>query len=158
MLSTMKLFEQRRFQRFSTYNAPEFIYSILYDKESPPMRGRGESHKEKNVSGISVDSAIPDKAIKDLLKIKEIETRSSCQGSDEIRPTFLIFRPKNQDSKYVKKIVDNLNSYDDIKAGYNVGREGSYRIGVTTSLWPEKDKKKFETWWLELPNKIQKSL
>lgn len=141
-------------------NAPTFMYKILYGKyPSPPLYGRGAAHKQKLVKGIPIDYDIPTTIINRLNKIEGIELRSSCQGSDELRPTFLIFRSLVQEEDYVKKIVKNLNKFKDTKAGYDIGLGGKYRIGVTTKLWysPE-NKKKYIQWWVALPIKISKSL
>jgi hypothetical protein len=152
MLSIKTLFEQR-------INAPMFIYSILYDKPAPFIRGRECNHSSYVINNINIDKAIPKDAIFQLFKIKEIELTSSCQGSSDIHPTFLIFRPINQDKNYVLKIVNNLNKYPDIKAGYDIGNGNKYRIGITNSLYYSKEKEKeFNTWWKELFNKIKRSL
>jgi len=141
-------------------NAPTFIYKILYGKyPSPPLFGRGAAHREKIIDGVGIDYNIPTSIIKKLNNINGIELRSSCEGTDELRPTFLIFRPLTQDEKYVKKIVKNLNKFEDISAGYDIGLGGKYRIGVTTKLWFSKEnKKRFIQWWVSLPIKISKSL
>jgi len=139
-------------------NAPEFIYSILYGK-SINMRGRTVDHPEKIINGVGIDKAIPTKAINELNKIKEIESRSSCQGSNLEKPTFFIFRFKRNPSKnYIEQFCQKLKDQG-YHCGFDLGREGFYRIGVTGRLWYSGDnKKEFEKWWLELPNKIQQSL
>lgn len=168
MISNYLLYEQRRgMGRRSagggrnTYNAPQFIYSILYG-EKPPMSmgGRDVSHVTKNVNNIPIDEQIPDRAVKELEKIKEIETRSSCQGQDENHPTFLIIRfSENQPVDTVEDFVNKLNKNKDIKAGYGTGGRGFYRIGITTDFYYTKeDQDRFEKWWLELPKKIKKAL
>lgn len=141
-------------------NAPTFIYWVLYDKYPPrPLFGRGAAHKEKVINGVGIDKVIPSKAIKKLFKMKEIECRSSCQGSDENMPTFLIIRLRKNTKSNVKRFVSKINKYDDIKANYDVGNNGQYRIGITNHLWYSPDKKKeFVKWWLELPEKIKRSM
>lgn len=140
-------------------NAPEFIYQIIYGElPSGGLRGRGAEHPEKIVNGVGIDKAIPKKAIRQIDKISKIETRSSCQGESEIRPTFLIIRIPGATENQVKKFVDNMSSFQDIYCGYDIGNEGQIRIGIATLLWPEKDMKSFKRWWLELPEKIQRSL
>lgn len=168
MISNYILFEQRRGmgRRYidggrNTYNAPQFIYSILYGKKPPmSMGGRDVSHITRNVNNIPIDEQIPDLAVKELGKIKEIETRSSCQGQDKDHPTFLIIRFKEkQPVNIVEDFVNKLNKNKDIKAGYGVGGQGFYRIGITTGLYyTEENQDQFEKWWLELPNKIRKAL
>lgn len=142
----------------SNMNAPEFAYYTLYNKKPKPgqIRGRTGSHYKKKINGIEIDKRIPSKTIKELFKIKEIEMRSSCQGENEERPSYIIFRPINQDEKYVKKLVNNLNKQKEIKSNYDIGRQGKYRICVTWKTWSEKEGN--EKWWKELPNKIKNSL
>lgn len=149
------IFEQQN-SRTRGMNAPEFAYYTLYGKKPDRIRGRTDEHAKKKISGIEIDRDIPSKTIKELFKIKEIEMRSSCQGSSEIRPSFIIFRPKNQDEKYVKKLVKNLNKQNEIKSQYDLGQQGKYRICVTWKTWAGKDGN--EEWWLSLPDKIRKSV
>lgn len=153
MLTVSYLFEQR-------VNAPQFIYKILYNDDPPFMRGRTDEHSKVYYNDIPIDSDIPLDAVKKLNNIKGITITSSCEGSNEKKPTFVIFRSNNQNKDYVKKIVNNLNNYQDIKAGFDIGNAGMYRIGVThpNGLYYSKDKKLFEKWWKELPKKIQESL
>lgn len=143
----------------TNFNAPEFAYYTLYDKKPKPgmLRGRTGNHPKKMINGVEIDKEIPTKAIKELNKIDEIETRSSCQGESDIRPSFIIFRPINQDEKFVKKFIKNLNKQKNIKAKYDIGRkEQKYRICVTWMTWAGKDNNK--EWWLNLPKKIKNSL
>lgn len=138
-------------------NAPEFAFYTLYGKvPKGGLRGRGADHPKKKVMGIEIDKDIPTKAIKELFKIKEIEMRSSCQGSDEKRPSFIIFRPFKQNKIYVKRLVDNLNKQKEIKAAYNIGKGNKFRVCVTWKTWAGKEGN--EEWWLSLPNKIKQSL
>lgn len=140
MISLNSLFEsvsRNTNVRFNTpkVNAPTFIYKILYGRlPQPPIFGREANHPQKNVGGIYIDEAIPEEAFLKLQQIPEIITTASCQGEDKRKPTFLIFRPKNQDEDYVKEFVRNLNKQKDIKAGYDLGNGQEYRIGVTTDL------------------------
>lgn len=148
-----KLNEQRNIPKM---NAPTFAFYTLYGKMPPqPIRGRKE-HSKQNIDNIPIDSAIPKKAIKEIMKIEEIEPRSSCQGESELRPTFLIFRTTNQDEKYVKKLVDNLEKQDKIKSNYNIGMGRMFRICITWKIWAGEEG--FEEWWNNLPNKIKKAL
>jgi hypothetical protein len=165
MISLNVLFEQfsrntgMRFNSSKT-NAPTFIYKVLYGRLPEPMiSGHDANHPHKNVNGIYIDEKVPDRAFLELQKIPEIITSASCQGEDDRKPTFLIFRPKNQDEAYVKTFVDNLNKQKDIKAGYDLGNGREYRIGVTAKLFfSEELSNKFTTWWNTLPAKIKASL
>ncbi len=139
-------------------NAPQMAYRTLYKKEPPFISGRSSNHHQKNYRGIQIDSEIPVKALDKLFLIQDIEPRSSCQGSDEIHPTFFIFRPTNQNEQYMKSIILKLNNYDDIYSNYDIGRNGMYRICITTPLWYDKDPIAFRRWWMELPEKIRNSL
>lgn len=153
MRSTNVLYEQF----YKKINAPSFIYGVLHDTSPKSITGR-IFHPQKDFRGIQVDEKIPTKPLEELNDIKGITVRSSCQGENEERPTYLIFRTLNQDKEYVKKVVDNLNTKKDIKAGFDIGNGNLYRIGVTTFLWYEKDPKKFNQWWNSLPKKIKESL
>jgi len=139
-------------------NAPTLAFKTLYGKyPAEYLRGREFSHKTYTFKGIQIDSNIPRLAFKKLLNIKDIETRSSCEGQDERHPTFLIFRLKRKhDKNQIKEIVKKLNKYSDIRASYDIGAGGMYRICVTSNLWFGKDN--FKSWWLKLPNRIQKSI
>ncbi len=146
-------------------NAPEFIYSIINNTNNPSyIKGRTLSHPEKTINSISIDKAIPNKAFQDLQKIKQIETRSSCQGADlTIKPTFLIFRFKQDKSEsYIKSFCNKLkdiSSDPPYLVGYNLGTENKYRIGVTSTIFYSPDNQaKFDQWWYELPNRIKKAL
>lgn len=140
-------------------NAPEFIYQIIYGElPSGGLRGRGAEHPERIINGVGIDKAIPTKPIKMLNRIDEIEVRSSCQGQDESRPTFLIIRlPESGESK-IEQFCENMSSFPNTFCDYDVGNEGQYRIGIAALLWPEKDKAQFKEWWYQLPTKIEKSL
>jgi len=136
-------------------NAPSFIYEILHGR---PMfiRGRTVEHQTKNWKGISVDVHIPNAALDELNDIREIELRSSCEGSGIDRPTFLIFRfyePKDEGE--IRAFVKGMNAIDGIWCGADIGAMGRFRIGVTAPLWYEKDPEKFTSWWLELPKMIR---
>ena len=145
----------------SKFNSPTFIYSVLYGKRpDPPLVPRDSSvnHKQYTIDGVAVDKNVPKEAMLKLWDIKEIETRSSCEGSSSIRPTFLVIRTKNRNKVYIQKFCDKLNKYKDIKCGFDIGNSGEYRIGITTPLWYEKDKIKFIRWWMSLAEKIKLSL
>ena len=151
--SNEKLNEQRNPNKI---NAPTFAFKTLYDK-MPPQQIRGrEEHQKQNIKDIPIDKEIPKKAIKELVKIQEIESRSSCQGESELKPTFLIFRTINQDQNYVDKLVNNLNKQKNVKVGYDIGMGGKFRICVTWKIWA--GQKGFEEWWKNLPNKINSAL
>lgn len=138
-------------------NAPSFIYGILHN--TPPKNIQGRIfHPQKKFRDIYVDEKIPIRSLELLNNIVGITVRSSCQGENEERPTYLIFRTLNQEKNYIKNIVINLNKNENIKAGFDIGNGNLYRIGVTTFLWYEKDPKEFNNWWNSLPKKIKESL
>jgi len=141
-------------------NAPTFIYKILYGKDPDSyISGRSGAHQQyywKN--NVYIDKHIKRNYIELIDSIEGVELRASCEGSDENHPTFIIFRPLNQDEKYVKNLVNKLNKFNDIKSGYDRGMEGQFRIGVTTDLWYDKDPELFDKWWKELSGKIKRSL
>jgi len=160
----MKIIEQYLEERikgdpYGKINAPTFAFICFYGKKpSPPISGREASHPQKIYKGIGIDKDIPKKALDDLNNIKEIELRSSCQGDSERHLTFLIFRTLNRDPKYSEILSKKLNKHKDIKTCWDLGNEGLPRIIITTNLWPEKDLKQFESWWLSLSKRIKKSL
>jgi len=151
MLALYELYQQNR-----TKNAPEFIYSILYQTDPPMIRGRSANHLQRLINGVNIDNHIPEKAIKLLNNIKEIEPRSSCEGSNNQHPTFFIFRfRKDSREEYVKDFCNKLSKNRKYKCGYELGRQGYYRVGITNKLYYSKEnEKKFNQWWLELPNEI----
>lgn len=135
-------------------NAPSFIYEILYGK-TKFIPGRTMEHREKIWNGISIDAHIPTDALDKLNRMEKIELRSSCEGSGPGKPTFLIFRlRKPKDTKKAENFVIAMNSFEDIKCGFDTGNMGFLRIGVTTSLWYEKNPEKFNQWWMALPLKF----
>ena len=73
-------------------NAPTMAYITVYKKRpSPPIRGKEAEHRGYLYNGIKIDEHIPKESIIKLNNIKEIELRSSCQGSNSRLLTFLIF-------------------------------------------------------------------
>ena len=136
-------------------NAPSFIYEILHGKEKL-LYGKGTPHRQKVWEGIAVDANIPTNALDQVNSIQEIEMRSSCEGVDIWKPTFLIFRfRKACDQEEIFKFVAGMNSFPDISCGADIGNGGMYRIGITTDLWYLKDRKLFVQWWEDLPQKMQ---
>lgn len=139
-------------------NAPTFIYEILYNKEPDRfMGGRDISHDTKRINGIDIDKNIPTDVMKELMNIKEIEMRSSCEGQDGDHPAFIIFRPENQDEEYIKTLVHNLNKENSLKAGYEKGNKGFYRVGVTWYTWYD-GKLDNKNWWKNLPKKLKENI
>jgi len=151
MIALYELYDQNK-------NAPEFIYSILYNTTPPMIRGRSANHPQQVIDNVGIDKDVPEKAIKLLNNISQIEPRSSCQGSDKEHPTFFIFRfTNNPNQKYIKSFCDNLSKNDQYKCGFEIGRQGLYRIGITNHLWySEETKDEFNKWWLLLPEEIKR--
>jgi len=145
----------------SNANAPCAAYETVYNKKCPNLRGRINS-EERLWHGIYVDVNIQDQWLNDLAKIKQIETRSSCEGHGPERVTFLIFRLTNtkleSDKKYLTKLVLNLERSDKLtKASWSIGRgEGRPRIIVAAPTWfgqPD-----WEQWWTTLAKRVKRSL
>lgn len=135
-------------------NAPSFIYQILHGKRKL-LPGRAEAHGQKSWKGISIDEHIPTEALDRLDEIQEIELRASCEGAGPERPTFLIIRfPSEEDLVKIENFVTAMNAFEDVKCGAGKGNMGLIRVGITTSLWYEKNKPQFEKWWIDLPTKI----
>ncbi len=136
-------------------NAPSFIYEILHG-EPRFLPGRTDSHGQQMWRDISVDEHLPVEALDELAAIEAIELRASCEGSGLDRPTFLIFRfHAEEDPEKIANFVKGMNAVGDLRCGAERGAMGRFRIGVTTSLWYEKDPHRFQEWWLELPLKIR---
>ncbi|WP_319548965.1 hypothetical protein [Desulfogranum marinum] len=136
-------------------NAPSFIYEILHGKEKF-LFGKGTPHRQKDWGGIPVDANIPTAALNEINSIQEIEIRSSCEGVDIWKPTFLIFRFRTAwDQEKIDAFVAGMNAFPDISCGAGIGNGGMYRVGITTALWYQKDRNLFTQWWLELPQKMQ---
>jgi hypothetical protein len=114
-------------------------------------------------NGIDIDAKIPINSIKELNAIPSIEARASCQGHTEDSNipdinTYFIFRPKNQDEKYVKNLVAKLNKIPNIKSGYGLGGMNSFRIAVVAPFSYDSNPKEFEKWWKNLPHIIKKNV
>lgn len=133
-------------QKFYKKNASTFAYEILYNKPAtniitPPF----PRHSTKNIGGIDVDAGIPTVAIKDLNKIKNIQIRATCQGSDSNHPTYVIFRTENQTEPFVNDVVRYINNVAPFKAKAEKGNNGYFRIGVTAMSWY--GRKNFQKFW-----------
>jgi hypothetical protein len=141
-------------------NAPTFIYWIAYGKyPRQPLMGKTSNHSKYQLNGIYIDKEIPKNIMEELNKIEEIEMRSSCQGETSLRPAFIIFRPKVQNIVYVKKLVKALNSYPDIRCGYDSGNMNKIRIGVTNpGIFYGINHSIYLDWWNTLPGKIRDCL
>jgi len=140
-------------------NAPTFIHRIINKDSNSFLPGR-VNHPEKIVNNIPIDKEIPEDSFNKLNKIKQIELRSSCQGENSDRPTFIIFRLKDNsnDEEKVKQIVSKINkSPNNLLAGYDLGNDNQYRIGVTAKdVWAGRPG--YINFWNQLPETIQNSL
>lgn len=150
--------------RRDSYNAPMFAWSIYHDGAKPPfIPGRSDSHAVRMWNGIDIDREIPMNAIKELNSIPGIQPRASCQGhtNDPGIPdvnTYFIFRPENQDEKYIKSLISKLNKNRDIKSGYGMGSMKAPRIAVVAPFSYDSNSKEFKKWWVNLPKIIKKEL
>ena len=150
----MNLKQTMGYYRENKKNAPSFIYEILHGKPKF-IPGRVVTHQELIWNGIPIDVHIPTNALDKLNRMREIELRSSCEGSGPEHPTFLIFRLREpKDIKKAENFVRAMNCFEDIKCGFGAGNMGLFRIGVTTALWYEKNPEKFNQWWMALPLKF----
>jgi len=138
-------------------NAPTFAYYTLYNKlPSPPISGREISHQSKLIKNIPLDSNIPEDAFLKIYNIRNIETRSSCEGQDKRHPTFLIIRLLNKSTESTELFVNTINKMKNIKSSFNIGMAGLPRICITWYTWFEH--KDYYKWWNDLPYKINKSI
>ncbi len=154
---TLSQYITEQFNQQQKINAPTMAYITLYGKHpSPPISGREISHPSYNIQGVSIDNHIPKKAINELFSIKQMETRSSCEGQDKRHPTFLILRLFDQSEMAAQTLIKNISQYKDIEASYDRGMQGKFRLCITSNLWYPNNK--FKQWWLDLPTKIKKSL
>jgi len=143
-------------------NAPEFIYRVLYGKRKE-FFGRTSDHKQKLYNGVAVDEGIPDSVLDKLNSIKEIELRSSCMGESNDKPTFLIFRFKDDfPEEFLDCIQTQIEKLGNIKCGWSLGNMKRPRFGVTWKTWYGKQTKyskpDFDSWWKELPGKIETAI
>ena len=139
----------------SRKNAPSFIFELVHGRPKT-LTGKTEDHRKKEWHGLLVDAHIPEQALEDLSLLKNVEVRSTCEGSSRERPTFCIFRFTHQDWTpfQIEAFVQGMNAIPDIICGAEVGNQGRMRIGVSTCLWYTKDPKAFQQWWLALPGCI----
>jgi len=146
------------FETDNKVNAPTFIYRILNTTSKKFISG-SSNHSTKNINGIPIDEGIPTNVMSELNKIKGIQLRSSCQGENPDHPTFLIFRliQKNNTESVVKQVVDNINSNTGVIAGYDLGNDNQYRIGITSRNMYY-GKSGFKEFWNNLPNIIETSI
>lgn len=137
-------------------NAPELAYKTVYNK-SISLKGRIFT-KEKKYKDFMVDYELKNKWLDNLNKIPNIEIRSTCAGHNKERPTFIIFRPLNQNKSYIKQIVNKLNKYPNTFAKYDIGRQNLYRICVATNTYYTPNNKQWEDWWNNIAKYITQSL
>lgn len=158
----MKLYEQYLIEKkvfTKNSNAPCAAYETVYGKKCPStMTGKYfMPHGTKTWNGISIDGHIEDKWLNDLSNIKQIEMRSSCEGHNKERVTFIIFRflDKSYDRK-AKSIEKKLETDRVTKASSQIGREGQLRFIVAAKLWYGQPG--WKEWWTTLAKRIRNSL
>jgi hypothetical protein len=141
-------------------NAPTMAYLTVHgEMPNPPIFGREASHMSYDEGGVYIDKHIPRDIVKKLNNIDGIELRSSCEGDSERHLTYLIIRNVDRSTKTASKITNRLNREKNIRAIWNVGREGHPRICISTNLWYSKENKtEFMKWWKELPKIIIKCI
>lgn len=149
-----------RFNNPNRINAPTFIHRIINpDRDDVFLPGRGMNHPQKNIDGVPIDQEIPEDVFHRLNGLDKIELRSSCQGQDPEHPTFIIFRLRSDNTEdKVKQVVDKINNAkNNLLAGYNLGNDNQYRIGVTAKdTWAGKPE--YHDFWNELPNTIDQAV
>ena len=134
-------------------NAPELAYKTIYNKELS-LRGRIFT-KEKKYKDFYVDNDLDIKLLDRLNNIKNIEIRSTCQGHSKERPTYIIFRTKNQDLNYIKKIIRKLKQCPNTYVSYDIGMENKYRICVATNTFYSSNNKQWTEWWNNITNYLE---
>ncbi|MFW6233121.1 MAG: hypothetical protein ACOC3Z_00490 [Nanoarchaeota archaeon] len=137
-------------------NAPTLAHYAMSGKYRF-ISGRAMSHPDRKICGTNacamIDKKIPKKPMKTLLSLKEIEMRSSCQGSQYHGP-FFIFRPsKLNNDKYCDNLCDKIDDNKDLIARFGLGRQGQNRIIVTKT---QNSKLKNEEWWKKAVNSVLK--
>lgn len=138
-------------------NAPQMAYTAVYNKEPPFLPGRIFT-ETKIWNNISVDAHLKDEWLNSLNSIEGIEIRSSCEGHNKDRPTFIIFRPYNQNENYISNVVTKLNKFPNTFAIYNIGNGGFFRICVASNTWYSNNNKKWLIWWNNISKYIKSSL
>ena len=140
--------------------APELAYKIVYG-QAPLVQFRGRTDNPHRIwKGIAVDAELKDEWLNALASIPKVEIRSSCAGHNADRVAFVVFRTNNQSEPYIKRVIERLNKIPDVKAGYDIGNRGQFRICVATKNWYRKsgNNSKWEAWWSEIAQHISRAV
>lgn len=136
-------------------NAPSLAYYARTGKIKN-IYGRYAHHDSIMIKGIPIDKNIPKSEMIKLLNNKNIEMRSSCEGSDLYGP-FFIFRLPGKDEEYINNFCKYMNKGEkDIICKYGIGRNGEYRTIVTSSNLFDKMDENYISWWKRAIGKLDK--
>jgi len=141
-------------------NAPELAYKTVYGHlPKNGLRGRIPGIQEKKYGDIYVDFHIDETILDQLNDIRNIEIRSSCEGHGPDRVAFVIFRLSSDKIKDIDKIIENLRKQG-LKADYDIGNQGRYRICVATKKWYRENgnNDSWNQWWEKLPHLIENAV
>lgn len=136
-------------------NAPELAHFVLTNK-TERISGREANHKSRLINGIEIDLKIPEKEMKTLMSIKNIEMRSSCEGSEKHGPFFIFRFADEKDKNYINSFCDYMMHNDKtIICKFGIGRSGEYRIIVTGNFLKDSvSKSEYDNWWKNSTKKV----
>lgn len=137
-------------------NSPTFAYRTLYENEPSEFLSGRTSHPQRMWGDIPVDEQLKDEWLENLNALPNLEIRASCAGHGSNRPSYVVFRLLSRDTDESKKVVEELNKIEGVKADVDLGREGLPRICVTGPIWH--DKEGWEEWWARLPERINQAV
>lgn len=142
------------YKQRQTWNSPTFAYVAVYGKEpDEPLRGRTE-HPERTWQGMQVDEHLKDEWLDAFKAIEGIEIRATCEGHDENRVAYVVFR--FDDPKWDKEAeatARKLNGNEGLCSLSDTGAEDRPRIVVAGKTWYGQEN--WEDWWDGLAEKIE---
>ena len=137
--------------KYKNSKVSELVYGIK--SANWPAKNRGK--ETKIWRGAKVDSHLDDNWLNGLKSIKEIKVMATCEGHNEDYVTYIEFQiptDKYLDLKYLRKIVENLNTGITV-CDYDMDEKGSLTYIVSAKLWYGQPG--WETWWETIENRIR---
>ena len=117
------------------------------------------SKSKRMFRGLYVDISIKDSVIDQLMNIDNITIKYISQVNNSNLPTYFIFRPSNQKSESIDKLIELLNT-GQTKATSYTGNGGMFNICVATRNWYRDgaDNSAWDKWWDSIPKLIKTSI
>jgi len=145
----------------SRKNAPTFAYEAVYGELPDTTLSSRINYPHKNCSipnigVIQIDKDINCQWLRNLNKIKNIETRSSCGGHGKDRPTFIVFRMIPKLDSYADEVSNKLNKIKGLYSISEIGQQGRPRIIVAGKTWI--GQKDWRYWWEHIVQHIKKAV